>query len=228
MNHYPHHIGDYDSDTAHLEWAEDMAYTRLLRLYYRTERPIPSDIVEACRLVRARSKDERKAVDSVLREFFQLTDEGWRNTRADQEIERYQEKAKRNREVGKKGGRPATQKEPRNNPDGFQKEPTNNPNQNQNQNQNQEKTKAPIGAFAPPAWLSVEAWKEFEEHRKRLRKPMTDKARQLIVAELEKLSPDHADAEELLGQSIRNGWLDVFPLRNKASGTPDYSSVGVE
>lgn len=86
MNHYPHHIGDYDSDTAHLEWVEDLAYTRLLRLYYRTERPISADLNEACRLVRAKAKDERRAVETVLKEFFTLQEDGWHNKRADIEI----------------------------------------------------------------------------------------------------------------------------------------------
>ena len=31
MNYYEHHIGDYDADISHLSWAEDMAYTRLIR-----------------------------------------------------------------------------------------------------------------------------------------------------------------------------------------------------
>lgn len=93
MNYYQHHIGDYDSDTAHLEWVEDMAYTRLLRVYYRTEKPIPADIKEACRLVRAKSKPERAAVESVLHEFFDLSEDGWHNKRADSELSTFKEGA---------------------------------------------------------------------------------------------------------------------------------------
>lgn len=43
---------------------------------------------------------------------------------------------------------------------------------------------------------------------------MTDKARALIVRELEKLKPD--DPVEVIEQSIRNGWQDVFALRQKS------------
>ena len=66
--------------------------------------------------------------------------------------------------------------------------------------------------FALPTWIDPKAWQEFEEHRKKLRKPMTDRARGLIVAELEKLKPDKP--EDLLMQSIRKGWQDVFPLKS--------------
>lgn len=133
MNFYKHHIGDFDADTAHLSWLEDAAYRRLMCLYYRREAPIPADIDQACRLVRATSRQEKEAVRTVLTEFFSVTGDGWHNKRCDQEIEAAQEKAKRNREVGRMGGRPRTQTEPTNNPDGFQKqtqtEPTNNPSQ---------------------------------------------------------------------------------------------------
>lgn len=78
-----------------------MAYTRLLRLYYRTEKPIPADLTEACRLVRARSKDERKAVESILREFFALEADGWRNKRADVEIAKFGEGAAEREEKAK-------------------------------------------------------------------------------------------------------------------------------
>lgn len=125
MNYYKHHLGDYDADTAHLSWTEDMAYTRLIRLYYRRELPIPLDVAQTCRLVRATSKAERDAVQAVLDEFFERAEDGWHNKRCDEEIAAKNVKAERNREVGKMGGRPkldGSQKEPRENPDGFQKE----------------------------------------------------------------------------------------------------------
>lgn len=89
MNFYKHHLGDYDGHTAHLSWDEDMAYTRLLRAYYRREQPIPA--AEAYRLARASGKVQRSAVDSVLREFFTEGQDGWRNKRADEEIAEYHE-----------------------------------------------------------------------------------------------------------------------------------------
>lgn len=45
MEWYPHYISDYDGDTLHLSLAEDGAYCRLIRWYYKNERPIPNDPV---------------------------------------------------------------------------------------------------------------------------------------------------------------------------------------
>ena len=106
MNFYKHHLGDYSRCTAHLSMIEDGAYRRLLDVYYSREAPLPIDLKAVYRLARAQTRQDREAVETVLREFFTLCDGGWHNTRADEEIKTAQEKAERNREVGKRGGRP--------------------------------------------------------------------------------------------------------------------------
>lgn len=90
MNYYDHHIGDYDANTSHLTWVEDMAYTRLIRWYYRKEKPIPAALPEACRQVRAISKEQKAAVEAVLSEFFELRADGWHQDRCDEAIAAYQ------------------------------------------------------------------------------------------------------------------------------------------
>lgn len=116
MNFYPHHIGDYLTATAHLSWLEDCAYRRLLDVYYSREAAIPADVAQACRLVRAMSKDERKAVETVLHEFFTVTDAGWSHKRCEDEIVKARDAADRARVNGKKGGRPKKEK-PTGNPE---------------------------------------------------------------------------------------------------------------
>ena len=89
MNFFEFHVGDYEAATVHLSMLEDAAYGRMLRLYYRTERALPADVKQVCRLVRAQSKPERDAVQAVLEEFFELREDGWHQERADFEIESY-------------------------------------------------------------------------------------------------------------------------------------------
>ena len=91
MNYYKRHLGDYAKDTRHLSLAEHGAYCLLLDYYYSTERPIPDDRCE--RIANAYETHERNAVRSVLEAFFTLTDEGWRNTRADEEISAFHGKS---------------------------------------------------------------------------------------------------------------------------------------
>lgn len=57
-----------------------------------------------------------------------------------------------------------------------------------------------------------EAIKDFIESRKKLRKPMTDRAIQLLIARLNKIAPDdHIRQVDLINLAIRKGWLDVYP-----------------
>lgn len=93
MHHYQHHIGDYDAATVHLSWDEDLAYTRLLRVYYRDESPIPADLDQAARLIRVDTKARKIAMQAVLNEFFTLTEDGWINKRCEVEIGKFQEKS---------------------------------------------------------------------------------------------------------------------------------------
>lgn len=92
MNFYGFNIGDYASKTRHLSWDEDLAYRRLLDVYYGTEKPLPVEKAAIYRLVMAQNSKQKQAVDAVLSEFFALTDAGWRNARADEEIAAYQSK----------------------------------------------------------------------------------------------------------------------------------------
>lgn len=93
-------------DTSHLSLLEHGVYARLIQVYYTREGAI-SD-ADKYRLIGARSREERQAVDSVLAEFFTKDGEQWSQARCDREIAAYQTKADKNREVGKKGGRPRT------------------------------------------------------------------------------------------------------------------------
>lgn len=93
MNYYEHHLGDWAAATGHLTWDEDMAYTRLLRAYYHHEKAIPDG--QQYRLAKATTPAQRKAVDQVLAEFFELRDGHHHQKRADAEIARFQDKQRK-------------------------------------------------------------------------------------------------------------------------------------
>lgn len=123
MNFYQHHIGDYLTATAHLSLLEHGAYRRMLDVYYSTEKPLPLDRKAVYRLALARSKEEQGAVDVILDEYFTETDSGWLNHRCEHEIGL----CNKNRDNGKKGGRPSVKR----NPNGTQDEPEQNPKETQ-------------------------------------------------------------------------------------------------
>jgi len=89
MHYYQFHIGDYASHTRHLTAFEDLAYRRLLDAYYLQESPLNVGITAVSRQINMREHEVE--VEAVLREFFELTESGWVNRRADLEIAKYQE-----------------------------------------------------------------------------------------------------------------------------------------
>jgi uncharacterized protein YdaU (DUF1376 family) len=99
MHYYQFNIGDYASHTRHLTAIEDIAYRRLLDLYYLHERPLNSGSASVARQINMREYESE--VSSVLEEFFTLTDEGWINVRADKEISHYRGKIEQASRAGK-------------------------------------------------------------------------------------------------------------------------------
>ena len=89
MNFYPHHIGDFNSATRHLTRVERSIYRDLLDIYYDTESALTLNLDHLCRLVIARSEEERTAVQQVLNEFFTQSEQGWVNDRCEAEIAKY-------------------------------------------------------------------------------------------------------------------------------------------
>lgn len=118
---YKFHLGDYITHTLHLSDAEDLAYRRLLDMYYMSEKPIPLDTEAVARKIRL----DLDITESVLVEFFEKTEEGYQNSRCDAEIAKYQHQVATNRSLGKRGGRPKkteseTESKPNTNPKKIQ------------------------------------------------------------------------------------------------------------
>ncbi|HBP1684339.1 YdaU family protein [Pseudomonas aeruginosa] len=107
MNFYPFHPGDYMLRTAHLEPLEDLAYRRLLDLYYVSEKALDGTAESIARVIRMRSSVAEVA--SVLGEFFVEEGGCWSHKHCDEVIAKYREKATIAAENGKKGGRPRKQ-----------------------------------------------------------------------------------------------------------------------
>jgi uncharacterized protein YdaU (DUF1376 family) len=116
MHYYQFNIGDYRAATAHLSNDEDLAYRRLLDMYYDTEKKIPLDTQWVARRLRL----DFKTVQSVLVDMFEKQEDGWFHARCQEVIEHYHAMAEKNRANGKLGGR---RKNPVGNPVGSDSEP---------------------------------------------------------------------------------------------------------
>jgi uncharacterized protein YdaU (DUF1376 family) len=101
MHYYQFNIGDYRSATAHLTNEEDLAYRRLLDMYYDSEQKIPLDTQWVARRIRM----EPLVVCDVLNDMFIKQEDGWFHARCADVIEQYHAMAEKNRANGRLGGR---------------------------------------------------------------------------------------------------------------------------
>jgi uncharacterized protein YdaU (DUF1376 family) len=192
MHYYNFNIGDYMKHTLHLTPEEDLAYRRLLDMYYDSESPIPNNIP----LVSRRLRMDAEIVESVLKEFFDLTDEGYRNYRADGEIADYHKYLAKQQANGKLGGRPKkSQRKPTDNPSLTQDEPKkslNNKQQTTNNNQ-----------INTPEGVSDSLFKDFLEVRKGKKAKWTETALKGLQREAVKAN---MTLEQVMQMCCERGW----------------------
>jgi len=61
-----------------------------------------------------------------------------------------------------------------------------------------------------PDWLNKTDWNDFVEMRKKLKKPMTDRAVKLMLSKLETMKDKGIDTSAVLQKSILANWSDVY------------------
>lgn len=84
MKFWKRWITDIRDATRHCSLAQRGAYDALLDEYYSQERGLPDDMGLLYRMANAFDAAERSAVDTVLKQFFVLSEDGlWHNARAD-------------------------------------------------------------------------------------------------------------------------------------------------
>jgi uncharacterized protein YdaU (DUF1376 family) len=188
MNFYPFHIGDYISHTSHLTDEEDLAYRRMIDLYYMNEVPFINDSEWIARRVRSTPE----IVYELLNEFFELgTDDLWHSSRADKEIAKYQYL----QESGKKGAEKRWGNRDVKPPNSIPNSPPiATPIATKTKNQDH---------ITTPDGVSSDLWSDFIAYRKRLKAPVTDR----VVTRLIKESKDaNMTLEQAIETMIFKGW----------------------
>ena len=151
---YKFHIGDYLTHTVHLSDAEDLAYRRLLDLYYMSEKAIPLDTESVARKIRL----DLDITESVLNEFFEHSENGYYNHRCHVEIAKYNHQVENNRQLGKRGGRPLKTESI------TETKANTNPNRNRNRNRNT------ITSVTPTTSRFEEFWNNWPASKRKVAK----------------------------------------------------------
>lgn len=196
MHYFQFNISDYRSATVHLSNDEDLAYRRLLDMYYDTENKIPLDTQWVARRLRL----DTKTVEVVLNDMFVRHEDGWFNARCQDVIHQYHAMAEKNRANGRLGGR---KKNPTANPMGNDSQPIVKATINQeletiNNKPKKEKTQA-----VRPIDISESVWDDFIAIRNKVKKPFTETALKIIQREAQKAG---FTLEQALETCCARGW----------------------
>jgi uncharacterized protein YdaU (DUF1376 family) len=187
MNFYPFHIGDYLSHTSHLSDLEDIAYRRMIDLYYQSESPFPNDLEWIARRVRSTTD----IVARLLFDFFSLEeDDKWHSARADKEIKKYHYLS----ESGKKGAEKRWSNKDANSP------PIATPIATKNQ---EPLTKNHIKTITPEG-VSDSIFKDYMEVRKAKKAKWTETALKGLIRESEKAKITLQEAMQIC---CERGWV---------------------
>ena len=61
-----------------------------------------------------------------------------------------------------------------------------------------------------PDWLPKSVWNDFVNHRKKIKKPMSERAQELAIASLDAFRKNGHDPTAIVNASIINGWQGLF------------------
>lgn len=112
MNWYKRYLGDYRRKTARMTMLEHGAYNMLIDEYYASGEPLPDDIEQLNRICGAHNRSERKAVKTVVDQYFKLNGDGTRhNKRCDEELAKFKHISSINSAIAK--ARELTKSRPR-------------------------------------------------------------------------------------------------------------------
>lgn len=106
MNYFEFYISDYQRKTAHLSLSEHGAYNLMMQIFYASERELPLEKKVLYKLLRADTVSEKRAVDSVLEQFWEQGSMGYFNRRAQQVLDEYRTWVEKQRANGKRRGKP--------------------------------------------------------------------------------------------------------------------------
>jgi len=213
VNYYPFHVGDYLSHTRHLSLMEDLAYRRILDWVYLHERPFNDSAANVARLIGM--GEHIGPVETVLREFFNFVEGvGWLNSRATLVLAEFQAKKRQASKAGKASAarrstvvqQPFNQPKPKPEPKPKRKNKDRNTplfDQKSLNSEDVNQKSEPKSEQCRPDGISDDLWREWVQHRRAKRAPITARSMKLIVSEAAKAG---WTVDAALTEAMLRGW----------------------
>jgi len=218
LPYFPMYPTDFEAKTSHLTLAEDGAYNRLLRICWMTPGcSIPDDAAWIMRRLRVDQGTFDAVVSVVIDEFFTSEKGRLSNAKLSRIYSETNDAHKKRVSAGSKGGKAKALKTNNSGPSNAKamlKQPEPEP---------EPKKKEPKGSRDAAAIdvlsaiVSHQLATDFADHRRGLKRPLTERAAAAMVTKLH----GHHNPSAVLNDSIANGWQGIFPEKTK----PQFSAI---
>jgi len=218
---FPFYPAHYRANTLHLTPEQDGLYRRLIDHYMETRTPLPDSNVALARICGV-SIECFEHASSILKAFFEHKNGMLYHNFCDQNLEKQDSIFNKRSEIAKKAAEKRWKKPIENkqeNASGMRDAMLgvcNKTRQDKKEDTNVSSPPTPQGHKKPkseiilPDWISETDWNDFSDMRKKIKKPMTDRAAMLIIGKLAKFRMQGHDPIAILQQSIVSGWQDVY------------------
>lgn len=208
------YASDFDMDTGSWTATQVGVYFRLL-MHEWVNGPLPNSMAQLARIARVDVRNMAKMWSAEIAKKFTTDDAGMyvnkrmEDVRQEQLNYRERQRVKGIASADKRRLIPSTTVQPSIQPGG------NSSISSSSLKKEKKKNKEP---FSLPEWIPKEAWDGFVEFRKKGKAPFTNRARNLIIQELDNLRKSGNDPALVLDQSVKKGWTDVWKLKTNQGG----------
>ena len=202
----PFYIADYLADTGHLTTEQHGAFVLSLFHYWQSNQPLPANALQLQMICRCMDAAKFVQIWDVVSMFYIRDGDSWRNTRMDKELA----KAHKLSEIRAKAANVRHSKSHAKAPAIAM----------QKQTQSQSQSRKPKTEI--PEWIDRDVWLSFIEMRVKLKAPMTEKAKSLAFSKLEKFKESGHNVNDIINESVMNGWKSFFVGKEASSNTDHY------
>jgi uncharacterized protein YdaU (DUF1376 family) len=199
LHYYTFNIGDYRRDTSHLTLLEHGIYRQLIDSYYLSEQPLCADEASLMRSHCVRSADEQQAFKNVLKDFFELHEDGWHHKGCEKIIDAYRVKSVK----ASASAKARWEKDANALPTHSERYANHKPITNNHKPITNIKTKAAGAAIGCPNEVNQQIWSDFLATRKAAKAPVTQTAIDGISREAHKAG---WTLEQALQECSTRGW----------------------
>jgi uncharacterized protein YdaU (DUF1376 family) len=234
------YVADYLADTMHLTTEENGAYLLLLFNYWQRGHALDNSEGRLANVTRM-TPERWSKVEGTLAQFFDVEQNIWTHARIENDLKLVRKTLKKRASAGKASvvARRKARKDVASSEEHPLSERSTHVEQvlskcstisdknRTDKNREEDIPPTPLRGelVCYPDWLNRDLWSKFKATRQNGKTRFTKHAEQLNLNALVKLCPDGLGHEQIIEQTIANGWKSFFPVREEQTAANAWKTT---